>query len=186
MAIEIERRFLVRDPQAAIAGSTIANRFQIRQGYLGRVDGLRIRVRITADHSGQRTAILTLKSRRRGASRLEYELPFELNRAAEVLSALPLTHIICKTRYRLRYPEGVVWSIDRFEPPNDGLVIAEIELADPQQRIDPPPWVGEEVTFNPRYGNSTLARSPIRDCGGAVFRSGHLLPGDDCRQVTPI
>ena len=75
MAIEIERRFLVRDPQAAIADSTIANQLQIRQGYLGWVDGLRIRVRIITDYRGQRSAVLTLKGRRRGACREEYEYP---------------------------------------------------------------------------------------------------------------
>jgi SulP family sulfate permease len=30
-----------------------------------------------------------------------------------------------------------------------------------EQKIELPPWIGEEVTANPRYGNSTLARSPI-------------------------
>ena len=80
MAIEIERRFLVRDPQAAIASSTIANRFQIRQGYLGWVGGFRIRVRIITDRDGQRTAVLTLKGRRQGICREEHEHPLELAR----------------------------------------------------------------------------------------------------------
>ena len=186
MAIEIERRFLVRDPQAAIADSTIANRFQIRQGYLGRVDGLRIRVRLIGDDRSQRSAVLTLKGRRQGILREEYEYPLGLDRAEQILAAMPPTRIMCKMRHQLRYRDGLVWSIDRFEGLNQGLVIVEIELAYPARQIDLPPWIGEEITFNPRYGNSTLARSPIRDCGGAVFRSGHLLPGDDCRQVTPI
>jgi hypothetical protein len=64
MAIEIERRFLVRDPQAAIAGSTIAHWFQIRQSYLGWVDGWRIRVRLIGDDRSQRSAVLALKGRR--------------------------------------------------------------------------------------------------------------------------
>jgi len=50
-----------------------------------------------------------------------------------------------------------------FEGLIQGLVIAEVQGADPQQRIELPPWVGEEITFNPRYSNSNLARSPIRD-----------------------
>jgi CYTH domain-containing protein len=84
MAIEIERRFLVRDPQAAIADLTIANRCQIRQGYLGWVNGLRLRVRIV-DRSGQRTAVLTLKGRPQGICREEYEQPMELDAAERIL-----------------------------------------------------------------------------------------------------
>jgi len=186
MAIEIERRFLVRDPQAAIEGSTIADRFQIRQGYLGWVYGRRIRVRIIGDDRSRRSAVLTLKGRRQGILREEYEYPLGLDRAEQILAAMLPTRIICKTRHQLRYRDGLLWSIDRFEGLNQGLVIAEIELAYPAQQIELPPWIGEEVTFDPRYGNSTLARSAIRDCGGAVFRSGHLLPGDDCRRVALI
>jgi CYTH domain-containing protein len=113
MAIEIERRFLVRDPQAAF-GSGITHRRQISQGYFGCVDGLRVRVRIVADGSGQRTAVLTLKGRRQGICREEYECPLGLDRAEQALGALPPTRIIRKTRYWLRYRDELVWSIDLF------------------------------------------------------------------------
>ena len=185
MAIEIERRFLVRDPQAAIAGSTIANRFQIRQGYLGWVDGFRIRVRLIGDDRSQRSAVLTLKGRRQGICREEHEHPLELDCAEQALGALPPTRIISKTRYRIRYRDGLVWSVDRFEGPNTGLVIAEVELAHPEQHIELPSWVGEEITFNRRYGNSELARSPIRDWLDAARRSDSSPPDDDSRRVTP-
>lgn len=54
-------------------------------------------------------------------------------------------------------------SVDRFKGLIQGLVIAEVELAHPEQQIELPSWVGEEITFNPRYSNSNAARSPIRD-----------------------
>jgi CYTH domain-containing protein len=168
MTIEIERRFLVRDPQSVIAGATVVEQFQIRQGYLGWVNGLRFRVRIITEYSGQRTAVFTRKGRRQGISLEEYEQPMELDAAECILGALPPTRKICKTRYRRRYRDGLVWSIDHFEGLNQGLVIAEVELADPEQRIELPPWVGEEITLNPRYGNSTLARWPIRGRPDAV------------------
>jgi adenylate cyclase len=161
MAIEIERRFLVRDAQALISGSGITHPRQIRQGYFGYVDGLRVRVRILTEGSGQDRAMLTLKSRRRGICREEYEYPVDLDFAEQALGALPPTRIIRKTRYQLRDRNGLVWEIDCYEGPNAGLVVAEVELADLEQRIELPSWVGEEITFNPRYGNSTLARSPI-------------------------
>jgi adenylate cyclase len=178
MAIEIERRFLVRDAHAAILSAGTTHRRQIRQGYFGCVDGLRVRVQIVADGSGQRTAMLTLKGRRRGISREEYERPLGLLRAEQALGALPPTRIIRKTRYRRRYRDGLVWEIDCFEGPNAGLVIAEVELADPEQRIELPSWVGEEITFNPRYSNSELARSPVCQSpsthGGAIPKIASL------------
>lgn len=183
--IEIERRFLVRDPQAAVSSSRIIHRCQIRQGYFGCVDGLRVRVRIIADGSGQRTAVLTLKGRRQGICREEYERPLGLDRAEQALGALPPTCIICKTRYRIRYRDGLVWSIDRFEGPNTGLVVAEVELAHPEQRIELPSWVGEEITFDPRYGNSALARSPIRDCRNTGCRADCPSPSDNGRRLAP-
>jgi adenylate cyclase len=173
MAIEIERRFLVRDAQAAVFGSGIAHRCQIRQGYFGCVDGLRVRVRMVTDGSGHHAAILTLKGRRRGICREEYERPVNLDFAEQALGALLPTRIVRKTRYRVCYRDGLVWEIDCFEGPNAGLVIAEVELADPEQRIELPSWVGEEITFNPRYGNSKLARSPIcrpSTHGGAISK----------------
>jgi CYTH domain-containing protein len=171
MAIEIERRFLVREPQSAIAGATVVEQFQIRQGYLGWVDGLRIRVRTIIDSSGKRFAVPTFKGQRRGPYREEYEHPLALDRAEQILAALPPTRIIAKTRYQLCYCDGLVWSIDRFEWLNQGLVITEVELADPEQLIELPSWVGQEVTLIPRYGNSSLARSPISDWTGYSFRS---------------
>jgi adenylate cyclase len=163
MGIEIERRFLVRDARAAVLDSKITNRCQIRQGYFGCVDGLRVRVRIIADNGGQRSAVLTLKGRRKGICREEYERPLELDYAEQALFSLPPAHIIWKTRYWLRYLDGVLWSIDLFEGPNTGLVIAEVELTHPEQDIELPPWVGEEISFNARYGNFALARLPVRD-----------------------
>jgi len=48
MGIEIERRFLIREGQAALAGTAIAQWCHIREGYFGRVNGLRVRVRTIA------------------------------------------------------------------------------------------------------------------------------------------
>jgi hypothetical protein len=60
MATEIERRFLVRDPRAVLTVSM--TRWQrIRQGYFGRVEGLRVRVRIVTKGAGKLSAVLTLK-----------------------------------------------------------------------------------------------------------------------------
>jgi adenylate cyclase len=56
--------------------------------------------------------------------------------------------------------EGAVWYVDVFEGANSGLVVAEVELKHEAQNIVKPPWAGEEVTGDRRFGNSHLARYP--------------------------
>jgi len=184
VAVEIERRFLVRDPCAAPGGS-VAHAYHIVQGYFGCIDGLRVRVRIRADERNECRAFLTFKGARRGLCRPEFEYPLELDRAQRALGTLPAAQIIRKTRYEIACQNGLSWLVDQFEGPNAGLVLAEIELDHPDQEIELPAWIGEEVTFNRRYGNSWLAREPIsrRRCrlnGAAELNSldeicGHFM-----------
>ncbi len=56
---------------------------------------------------------------------------------------------------------GRTWEVDVFLGANRGLVIAEVELDHAHEDIDLPPWIGREVTSDPRYGNSSLARAPF-------------------------
>ena len=75
--------------------------------------------------------------------------------------ALPGAQIIRKIRYEIRHHDGLVWSVDRFQGANAGLVHAEVGLDGSDQPIDLPPWVGAEVMLDQRYGNSRLARRPV-------------------------
>ena len=54
------------------------------------------------------------------------------------------------------------WEVDEFFGENSGLVLAEIELEDPDQRFILPPWVGAEVSLDPRYYNASLVKNPYR------------------------
>jgi len=182
MAIEVERRFLARDPKGTIAALTIIDYVQIRQGYFGHVNGLKRRVRITLDAEGRSSAVLTCKSPRQGSSREEYEQPLPLKIAEQALGMLPPSQIIRKHRFRIRHWDGFVWSVDFFESENAGLVIAEIELAHPAQTFDLPAWCGKEITSDRRYGNSVLARQPIRE-KPVHGRSGAPPPSSDCIQM---
>jgi CYTH domain-containing protein len=161
MAVEIERRFLVSDWRAAYSAGGMMRWQRISQGYFGRIDGLRTRVRILTEASGGRRAVLTFKGPRRGPCRMEYEYPLALDAAQRALCSLPGAQIIRKIRFEIRHHDGLVWSVDRFQGANAGLVIAEVELDDPDQTIELPPWVGAEVTLDRRYGNSRLAWSPV-------------------------
>jgi CYTH domain-containing protein len=104
---------------------------------------------------------MQVKGKRRGPCGLKYEYPLALATAQQALRSLPEAQIIRKIRYAIRHHDGFAWSVDRFQGANEGVVLAEVELEQPDQPIELPSWVGEEVTFDQRYGNSRLARSPM-------------------------
>ena len=64
-----------------------------------------------------------------------------------------------KLRYVVSH-ERHKWEVDVFMKENSGLVIAEIELLSEDETIVLPPWVGEEVTGDPRYYNANLINHP--------------------------
>jgi len=151
MALEIERKFLVRRGawRAPDSGT------HYRQGYLGTDPARSVRVRL----AGER-AWLTIKGETVGMTRTEYEYPIPATDARDMLDRLCMRPLIEKTRYRVEVA-GLVWEVDEFDGANAGLVIAEVELADEHQRIVLPDWVGEEVTADPRYFNASLVSQPF-------------------------
>lgn len=148
---EIERKFLLNDT-AFLAGRRGE---RISQGYLARTERATVRVRL-----GDERAWLTIKGRTRGISRheLEYEIPPE--HARLVLEEMCISAIIDKTRYRVSHG-GHVWEVDVFHGANAGLVVAEIELRHENEPFECPPWLGIEVTHDPRYRNVNLAMHPF-------------------------
>ena len=54
------------------------------------------------------------------------------------------------------------WEIDEFLGDNQGLVLAELELASEDSVFEHPAWLGEEVTGQPGYYNSFLERNPYK------------------------
>ena len=152
MAIEIERKFLVTSEDWK---QHVVVRKRLRQAYLARPGKTSIRVRVVDDTS----ASLTIKSRGARTSRLEFEYPIPVHEGQFLLD-LREGHLLSKVRHVVRY-EGSTWEVDVFEGENAGLVIAEIELEHEQQSFVRPPWLGREVTHDPRYSNSCLAQQPF-------------------------
>ena len=153
MAIEIERKFLVRGD-----GWRNAPAVYYSQGYLNRAKERTVRVRIAGDE-----AFLTIKGASSGASRAEFEYSILLQDARELL-ALCEQPLIEKYRRKILY-EGYVWEVDEFLGANEGLVVAEIELPSEKAAFAKPGWVGEEVTSDPRYFNSALSSHPWQRWG---------------------
>jgi adenylate cyclase len=151
MSLEIERKFLVRDDRflAGRRGERLV------QAYVSATPRATVRVRIAGEH-----AWLTLKGRTQGISRIELEYPIPRADAELCLAELCGDGVVEKTRYRV--PHGRhTWEVDVFAGANAGLLLAEIELASPDEAFERPPWLGEEVSADPRYANSQLAERPF-------------------------
>ena len=56
---------------------------------------------------------------------------------------------------------GRRFEVDEFHGANEGLVIAEVELAREDESFALPLWLGAEVSRDPRYRVSSLARNPF-------------------------
>jgi adenylate cyclase len=158
--LEIERKFLVTHDGWRRPGGGV----RYRQGYLSTDPGRSVRVR-----SGAGRAFITIKGLTMNRTRPEYEYPIPLNDAEELLDRLCLKPLIEKTRHIVEHA-GLRWEVDEFEGVNAGLVIAEVELAAADQRIQLPDWVGEEVTDDPRYYNASLIEHPYSTWGGRPTR----------------
>lgn len=151
MASEIERKFLLGSDAWR---TRVSDRVHLVQGYLSRGEQSAIRVRIDGSK-----AQLNIKRALDGIHRLEYEYPIPLEDAREILEHVALRPLIDKTRHHVMY-EGHLWEIDEFHGENDGLIVAEIELTDPDESFVVPDWLGEEVSHDRRYYNSSLSELP--------------------------
>lgn len=158
MATEIERKFLVRGNEWRQSSPT-----RICQGYLNRDKDRTVRVRIAGT-----CAYLTIKSSTKGATRSEFEYEIPMDDAEQLLQMCD-GPVLEKNRHVLVHA-GMTWEIDEFLGANAGLVVAEVELEREDQPFERPAWLGEEVTHDSRYYNSSLAVKPYdtwRQRGGA-------------------
>ncbi|HET7168961.1 MAG TPA: CYTH domain-containing protein [Candidatus Limnocylindrales bacterium] len=155
MGNEIERKFLV-DDASVLDGLT---GLPYRQGYLLNEASRTVRIRRAGDRG-----FLTIKGATSGATRPEFE--YEIPAAdADQLLAMCGNLVIEKVRYRIPIAD-VVFEIDRFEGANEGLLIAEVELASEEAAFPRPDWLGQEVTDDPRYLNARLSVEPYGLWGG--------------------
>jgi len=151
VGIEIERKFLVCNQDWKVD----AHGQRYTQGYLSTDPDRVVRVRLAGDQ-----AWLTIKNRAVDLVRAEFEYPIPPYDARILLEQLCLGPLIDKTRYRVA-DAGHIWEVDEFHGDNSGLVVAEIELSRPDEPFERPVWLGDEVSGDPRYGNSSLIAFPF-------------------------
>src|SRR5262245_44509598 len=141
MSLEIERRFLVANEGWKTA---VIRSVRIRDGLIPNNKGQNARVRIARD-----VATLAVKSRSRGRARTESEYAIPYSDAEDMLRTMCDGNVLDKVRHFVSH-EGINWHVDVYEGLLDGVVLAEIELADAGQQFALPDWIGAEVTPDPR------------------------------------
>lgn len=153
MGLEIERKFLVKN---ASWRDAVEGRDAILQGYLTESGSATVRVRVKGERG-----FLTLKGATSGVTRSEFEYEIPVADARCMIETLSVLPTIDKVRHRVPVGDHV-WEVDVFSGENAGLVLAEIELTSEDESFVLPDWAGTEVSGDPRYYNSNLARHPFK------------------------
>lgn len=150
MAKEIERKFLVKTE----AWRDQAHRqVRIRDRLLAFSDGRKVRVRFYDDH-----ATLTVKGKRKGIARDEFEYDIPQSDGLILLEQHCERDVLVKTRHHVHH-EGFDWTVDEYFDLLAGVVLAEIELPSEDAAFSKPVWLGKEVTGMQKYRQVNLVKA---------------------------
>jgi CYTH domain-containing protein len=125
---------------------------EIDQGYVTTAeDATEVRVR-----RGERGSVLAVK-RGSGLSRAETEIRLT-GEQADALWPLTEGRRIRKRRHRVPV-DGTTIEVDVYGDRLEGLSVGEVEFSSERasEGFNPPPWLGRELTDDPRYRNERLA-----------------------------
>jgi len=155
MAIEIERRFLLKNDNWK---EFITKKIYIEQGYLSKsLDDWIIRIRFSDKNSK-----ISLKKHIKGFTNFEFEYSLPRSDAEAIMSNLSST--IKKDRFFLEV-EKKSWIIDCFKEKNYPLEIAEIELSYEKEDLSLPSFISKEITGLKHFSNFSLANKPFSHWG---------------------
>ena len=153
MALEIERRFLIKNDNWR---KFITNKIIIEQGYLSKtIDDWIIRIRFTG-----KDFKITLKKHIESFTNFEFEYSIPQKDGETIMSNLSNT--IKKERFFLKI-EKKSWIIDCFKENNYPLEIAEIELSSEEEDLSLPSFISKEITGMKHYSNFSLANKPFSE-----------------------
>jgi len=153
MALEIERRFLIKNDNWK---EFITKKIFIEQGYLSKnLDDWIIRIRSSGNDYK-----IALKKHIKSFTNFEFEYSIPRSDGEKIMSNL--TNTIKKERFYLEV-EKKSWIIDCFQDNNYPLEIAEIELSNEDEVLLLPSFVSEEITGLTHYSNFSLANNPFSE-----------------------
>ena len=151
MALEIERRFLIKNDNWK---EFVTKKIYIEQGYLSKnLDDWIIRVRF----DGIKFKI-ALKKHIKSFSNFEFEYPIPQKDGEKIMSNLK--NKIKKERFFLNIAKKS-WIIDCFKENNHPLKIAEIELSNEEEDLHLPGFISKEITGLIQYSNFKLCTHPF-------------------------
>ena len=155
MALEIERRFLIKNESWK---EFITKKIVIEQGYLSKsLDDWIIRIRFTG-----KDFKIALKKHIESFTNLEFEYSIPQKDGDIIMSNL--SNIIKKERFFLEF-EKKSWIVDCFKENNYPLEIAEIELSNEDEDFSLPSFISNEITGLTDYSNFSLANKPFSKWG---------------------
>ena len=153
MALEIERRFLIKNDNWK---EFITKKIVIEQGYLSKnTDDWIVRIRFTGKEFR-----IALKKHIQNFTSFEYEYSIPRKDGETIMSNLSNT--IKKERFFLEV-EKKSWIIDCFKENNYPLEIAEIELSREDEDLSLPSFISKEITGMKHYSNFSLANKPFSE-----------------------
>ena len=153
MALEIERRFLIKNDNWK---KFITKKIFIEQGYLSTsLNDWIVRIRFTGKEFQ-----IALKKHIEGFTNFEFEYPIPRKDGETIMSNL--SNIIKKERFFLEV-EKKSWIIDCFKENNYPLKIAEIEFSREEEDLSLPSFISEEITGLTDYSNFSLAKKPFSE-----------------------
>ena len=151
MALEIERRFLIKNDNWK---EFITKKIFIEQGYLSKnLDDWIIRIRFTG-----KDFKIALKKHIKSFTNFEFEYSIPRKDGETIMSNLSNT--IKKERFFLEV-EKKSWIIDCYKENNYPLEIAEIELSNEKEDLSLPSFISKEITGLKHYSNFSLANKPF-------------------------
>ena len=151
MALEIERRFLVKNDDWK---EFITKKICIEQGYLSyKLDDWIIRIRFNGVNFK-----IALKKHIENFTNFEFEYLIPNHDGEKIMSNL--TNTIKKDRFFLKV-EKKQWTIDSFKEKNFPLQVAEIELSKEEEEFTLPTFVSKEITGLQNLSNFSLTSYPL-------------------------
>ena len=155
MALEIERRFLIKNDGWK---EFITRKTFIQQGYLSsNLDDWIVRIRFNGENYK-----IALKKHIKNFTNYEYEYLIPNSDGKKIMATLCST--IQKERFFLKVDQRN-WIIDCFKDKNFPLEIAEIELSDEKEEVILPPFLSKEITGLKIFSNFSLTDNPISRWG---------------------
>ena len=151
MALEIERRFLIKNDSWK---EFITKKTYIEQGYLSKsIDDWIIRIRFTG-----KDFKIALKKHIESFTNFEFEYSIPRKDGETIMSTI--SNKIKKERFFLEVDKKS-WIIDCFKENNHPLEIAEIELCNEEEDLTLPSFISKEITGLRNYSNFGLANKPF-------------------------